>query len=151
MVSGHDSMISAMLLFLGMMYDDPQKFWKVPVYAANIAFEVYNTKDTFSKDDYSQYVIKCFFNGKLINSEENKEEASFNLKDFIERVDKIAWGKKEIYDFCGIEEENTKHNNTLAAVFGIISAIFLIIIVILVYLLRKSRIGSGKIEGGLVN
>jgi hypothetical protein len=129
--------------------NDPQKFWKVPVYAANIAFEVYNTKETFSNDDYSQYKIKCFFNGESIKDENNKE-ISFNLDDFIERVNKVAWDKKEIFDFCGIEE-GKDICYTLAVVFGVISLIFFVIIVILIFLWRKSKISSGKIEGSLVN
>ena len=167
MVSGHDSMISVMLLFLGLMYDDPQKFWKVPVYAANIAFEVYNTKETFSIEDYSQYKIKVFFNGESIK-DENNEDVSFYLDDFIERVNNIAWGKDEIYDFCGIVEKEIIYINetinitetktviekdeTLAVVFGVISAIFLVISVVLFILWRKSKISSEKIEEGtLVN
>lgn len=103
MVSGHDSMVSVMLLFLGLMNGEREKFWKVPVYASNIAFEVYNTKETFSRENYSQYVIKVLFNGKLI------EGANFSFKDFIDKVNNIAWNNSQMAEFCGYKE-NGKEN-----------------------------------------
>ena len=146
MISGHDSMVSVMLLFLGTMYGDREKFWKVPVYASNIAFEVYNTKDTYSKDDYSQYTIKCLFNGELI------EGATFKLDEFIEKVEQTAWSQEQIDEFCtgqGEQKSETKdeESNTLVIVLGITTGVFFILCIVFVILWRKQKVSSASVEG----
>ena len=148
MVSGHDSMISVMLLFLGLMDGDRQKFWHVPVYAANIAFEVYNKNENYSRDDYSQYEIRVLFNGEQI------EGAVFTLKDFIDKYNKIAWNSDQMAEFCGYKETKKEDeakddkNNILIYVLGGIAALFLILCIIFIILWRSKKISSDNVEAG---
>ena len=148
MVSGHDSMISVMLLFLGLMDGDRQKFWHVPVYAANIAFEVYNKKENYSRDDYSQYEIRVLFNGEQI------EGAVFTLKDFIDKYNKIAWNSDQMAEFCGYketkkeDEDKDDKNNILIYVLGGIAALFLILCIVFIILWRSKKISSDNVEAG---
>jgi len=152
MVSGHDSLISAMLLFLGVMYNDREKFWKVPVYAANIAFEVINNKDTFSREDYSQYTIKCLFNGQQI------KDAEFQLDDFFNKVNAIAWNYTKITEFCGIKKGDeggkggdttpvdNSGNKTLVIVLGVVCGFLFILNIVFVVLWRKTKTSSSDVE-----
>ena len=148
MVSGHDSMISVMLLFLGLMDGDRQKFWHVPVYAANIAFEVYNKNENYSRDDYSQYEIRVLFNGEQI------EGAVFTLKDFIDKYNKIAWNSDQMAEFCGYKETKKEdeakddNNNILIYVLGGVAALFLILCIIFIILWRSKKISSDNVEAG---
>lgn len=152
MVSGHDSMVSVMQLFLGLMYGDRNKFWHVPGYAANIAFEVFNTQENFSRTNYSQYKIRFLFNGTFVEE--------FQFDEFINKVEATAWNEKDIAQFCGYDQEGEKggdtptgttepekETNVLAIVLGITTGIFFLLCIVFIILWRKkSSTSSTTVE-----
>jgi hypothetical protein len=145
MISGHDSTLTSMMLFLGIMFKNENRsfYYRNPIYASNAAFEVYVEEGENLKE--SNFVIEYYFNGKYIDR--------FNFVDFKEKVKNVAYTPEEIGKICGYNTSNNgtdKKNNsssTALIVFIILTIILAIVVVILFIIILKGKgINSTNIE-----
>ena len=154
MRSGHDSTVSADLIFLikalGLNESDIYDF---PKYASQLAIEVRSYKTT--KSSYSDYNVVGFFDDRQI----------FNVTadKFISGIESEAWSEAKVNEFCGFDDESssssTNANSTtnnqnddddhsdnaktaykvLMSVFICLAAIFLATTIYLAYKLSKLK------------
>ena len=103
MRSGHDSTVSADLIFLikalGLNESDIYDF---PKYASQLAIEVRSYKTT--KSSYSDYNVVGFFDDRQI----------FNVTadKFISGIESEAWSEAKVNEFCGFDDESSSSTNT---------------------------------------
>ena len=145
MISGHDSTLTSMMLFLGIMFKNENRsfYYRNPIYASNAAFEVYVEEGENLKE--SNFVIEYYFNGKYIDR--------FNFVDFKEKVKNVAYTPEEIGKICGYNTSNNGTNtnqnssSTALIVFIILTIILAIVVVILFIIILKGKgINSTNIE-----
>ena len=147
MVSGHDSTLTSMMLFLELMYKDKKKtFYRNPIYASNAAFEVY-IKDNANLENLNEdsFEIEYYFNGEKIDT--------FNFIDFKERVKKEAYTPEKIGEICKYQNssnecpKNDSTSSTTLVIFIILTIILAIIVIILfIFILKKKGVSSSNIE-----
>ena len=147
MISGHDSTLTSMMLFLGIMFKNENRsfYYRNPIYASNAAFEVYLKDEQEQNLIESNFEIDYYFNGELIDT--------FNFVDFKEKVKNVAYTPEEIGKICGYNTSNNgtdKKNNsssTALIVFIILTIILAIVVVILFIIILKGKgINSTNIE-----
>ena len=147
MISGHDSTLTSMMLFLGIMFKNENRsfYYRNPIYASNAAFEVYLKDEHEQNLNESNFEIEYYFNGELIET--------FNFVDFKEKVKNVAYTPEEIGKICGYNTSNngtnTKNNSSSTAliVFIILTIILAIVVVILFIIILKGKgINSTNIE-----
>ena len=105
MRSGHDSTVSADLIFLikalGLNESDIYDF---PKYASQLAIEVRAYKTISSSSSYSDYNVVGFFDDRQI----------FNVTadKFISGIESEAWSEAKVNEFCGFDDESSSSTNT---------------------------------------
>lgn len=141
MRSGHDSTVSADLIFLikalGLNAKDIYAF---PKYASQLALEVKAYKTITSSSTYSDYNVVGYFDDKQI----------FNVTadKFINGVESEIWSDAKVNEFCGFDEttnanDEDKSDNAktaykvLMSVFICLAAIFLATTIFLAYKISK--------------
>ena len=140
MISGHDSTLTAMMLFLGIVFKEKYHYYEDPIYASNAVFEVYRketTKEHYNLDDYE---VEYYYN--------EKKKDTFPLNTFIDKVKKEILTPEIMAKTCGyyVEEKNVNpsSNNGL---FIALTCIFGIAVVVLFFLyVRKGKNMSQKVE-----
>lgn len=147
MRSGHDSTVSADLIFLikalGLNGKDVYAF---PKYASQLALEVRTYKTITSRSTYSDYNVVGYFDDKQI----------FNVTadKFINDIESESWSDEEVNEFCGFDESYTDKDGVydkdksdkaktaykvLMIVFICLAAIFLATTIILAHKLSQSN------------
>ena len=105
MRSGHDSTVSADLIFLikalGLNESDIYDF---PKYASQLAIEVRAYKTISSSSSYSDYNVVGFFDDRQI----------FNVTadKFISGIESEAWSESKVNEFCGFDDESSSSSTT---------------------------------------
>jgi hypothetical protein len=143
MRSGHDSTVSADLIFLikalGLNESD---IYGYPKYASQLAIEVRAYKTITSSSTYSDYNVIGYFDDKQI----------FNVTadKFISGLETEIWSDEKVNKFCGFDETDTDSNTNekksdkaktaykvLMSVFICLTAILLASTIFLAYKLSK--------------
>ena len=104
MTSGHDSTVSADLIFLlNALELNETEIYDFPRYASQLALEVRTNKTITSSSSYKDYYVKGYL--------DDKEIFEVNANDFITKVQNYAWSEEKINEFCGFDETNSNSNN----------------------------------------
>ena len=149
MISGHDSTLTSMMLFLGLMFkkENTSYYYRNPIYASNAAFEVYiKDNEDLTKLTEDSFEIEYYFNGEMIDT--------FNFTDFKEKVKKEAYTPEKIGEICKYNTSDDKDDtktestsNTTLTIFIILTIILAIAVVILCIIILKGKgVSSNKIE-----
>ena len=144
MISGHDSTVSANLIFLiNALGLDDEKIFTYPNYSSQLALEVRTNKTITKNSTYKDYYIIGYLDDNKI--------FEVNADDFINKVEDYAWSDEKINEFCGFDQNiNISKNNDkiksdnaktaykiLMTIFICISAIFIASTIFLGYKLSK--------------
>jgi len=117
MISAHDATISMNEIFLMQVFGEKQDFYKLPLFATQIAFEIItdDNKENRTRDDY---YIKYYFNDDLIFTKK--------IQEFIDKVTPHIWSDKQINDFCGFQGAKNEYSTqtTLLIMFISLTVIF---------------------------
>ena len=164
MTSGHDSTVSADLIFiikaLGL---NESEIYDFPRYASQLAIEVRTSKNINQGGSYNDYNVIGFFN--------DKEIFNVNANDFLNKIESEAWNDSKIIDFCGFDENSIlKYNNNtisndddkkndkaktaykvLMSVFICISAVLLASTIFLGYKLSQVNKLRGPVDQNATN
>lgn len=151
MISGHDSTLTSMMLFLGLMFNkqNTSYYYRNPIYASNAAFEVYIKENAdLTKLTEDSFEIEYYFNGEKI--------ATFNFTDFKEKVKNEAYTPEKIGEICkyntssddkGDNTNKESSSNTTLTIFIILTIILAIAVVILCIIILKGKgVSSTQIE-----
>ena len=149
MISGHDSTLTSMMLFLGLMFkkENTSYYYRNPIYASNAAFEVYiKDNEDLTKLTEDSFEIEYYFNGEKIDT--------FNFTDFKEKVKKEAYTPEKIGEICKYNTSDDKDDtktestsNTTLTIFIILTIILAIAVVILCIIILKGKgVSSNQIE-----
>ena len=134
MISAHDSNIAMLEIFFIKVFlnNDDSKF-KFPKFATQLTLEVVTENNTdFSKKNYGNYNINCYFNDDLLFSRK--------VDEFINLVESNIYDDDKLNEFCK-EISNYKY---LMIIF-IISTILLIIIMIY-FIIKVNKAKSSNIN-----
>ena len=107
MTSGHDSTVSADLIFLiNALNLDEEKLYTFPKYASQLALEVRTNKEITKDSTYKDFYVLGYFDDNQI--------FEVNADDFINKVEGYAWSEEKINEFCGFDEtiNNINTNNS---------------------------------------
>jgi hypothetical protein len=96
LISGHDSTISTWEMFFAKIFanNDALAFYRYPYFATQIALEIYIDKNA-NKSDYSNYIIRYFFN------DEQVPELDMSFEDFVNNITNQLWSDERIDEYCG--------------------------------------------------
>ena len=154
MTSGHDTTVSADLLFiikaLGLNETD---IYRCPRYATQFAIETRTAKSKGSTKSYSDYTIYGYVDDRKI--------FEISADKFINKIENEAWSDKEISDYCGFDEKNNNSTSSedndkedsakkaykiLMIVFICLSALLLAISIFLGIKLSRTKSPSPPID-----
>ncbi len=128
MVSGHDTTLTAHLLFFIKFFGLPLETYKLTSYASQIAVEVARDDNKDNKKlKYSDYKARFYFNDLLIIDEQ--------LDKFIDTIEKSIWSKEEIDYFCF----GGKGINIYLIIIIAISLFATILLIILIAVILKMK------------
>ena len=127
MISGHDSTISGVEVFMNFTFNSIKKYIR-PTFASSLFFEVYSKDNASSINDYEVHYI--------INDE---ELAVFQLNEFIDKIEGNLWNKEQISDFCKFNSSDNDSKTIWIIVLSIISGILLICVIVLFVRLKKKQ------------
>ena len=132
-ISGHDTTVTAQVMFILKMFNLPLDLYELPTYSAQTTFEVTREK---KNETYSDYSVTFYFNDKLI--------LNITMDKFIKTVENKLWSAKQIDKFCYEdfqEIQDIQDNNNLNSYFMIIlvvaSAITLLLLIIIIIMIVK--------------
>ena len=173
MISGHDDTISSQVLFIMKYFNISLEKYKLPGFAGQISVEVTRNKEKENNEEfnYSDYRVCYYFNDELF--------INVTLNEFIDTIEKNAWTKKEMDNFCFRNDDNdednkgkedkdknndNKENNRekidnnnnvylyIVIAMGILIAILCVIIIILILKLKKKDLNEDDNSNkGLIN
>ena len=138
MISGHDSTLSADIIFL--LYSlglNATELYRFPRYASQLSLEVRTSMSKCST--YSDYYVVGIY--------DQKELFNINAREFINRIESNVWSEEKINNFCGFDSSSNdnihydedKKDNTktaykvLMSVFICLSAILLATTILFAY------------------
>ena len=138
MISGHDSTLSADIIFL--LYSlglNVTELYRFPRYASQLSLEVRTSMSKCST--YSDYYVVGIY--------DQKELFNINAREFINRIESNVWSEEKINNFCGFDsssndnihyDEDKKDNaktayKVLMSVFICLSAILLATTILFAY------------------
>ncbi len=127
MISGHDSTISGVEVFMNFTFNSIKKYIR-PTFASSLFFEVYSKDNASSIKDYEVHYI--------INDE---ELAVFQLNEFIDKIEGNLWNKEQISDFCKFNNSDNDSKTIWIIILSIICAILLICVIVLFVRSKKKQ------------
>ena len=152
MTSGHDSTVSADLIFLiNALGLDEEKIYTFPKYASQLTLEV-RTNKTITKDStYKDYYVVGYF--------DDDKFLEVNADDFLTKVESYIWSDEKVNDVCGFDDiindndnDEDKSDNAktaykvLMSIFICLTAIFLASTLFLGYKLSKINKSNPPID-----
>ena len=139
MISGHDTTISGLEIFINYTFNKSYKYIR-PTFASNLFFEVYKINNSTSS--FKEYEVHYIINDILVDK--------FNLYDFIYNIEKKLWNKKKISDFCKFDIKNNDSRTLWIIILSIISFILLVfVIILLIKYIKKSDQDLSFLELGI--
>lgn len=128
-ISGHDTTLSAQLIFMIIYFNLSEDLYELPEYSAQTAFEVTRDVDIQKeKLDYSDYIVNFYYNENLL--------LNITMNKFIEIVESKTWTIEKIDKFC--YGDNSKIIMTIILIgISVFTLILLIIIIILIIKIGK--------------
>ena len=149
---GHDTTLNVILHFMNAAFNIPTEYI---TFGSHIYFELHKEV----KEEKIEYIVKYFFNGKLLLEKD--------FESFRKKVLETVWSDEKIHNFCFKEEEDkNKGNNenlykddksttiTVLIITNIIAIILAIIFAILMCRFKKksdtialSGVDNGKLVG----
>ena len=122
MLSGHDTSVGAMMVFMKEVFKTPLVN---PKYAANLYFELHRN-ESLSTNTTKDYYLMYYMNDELIKQ--------FDFDYFVEECEKNFWTDQEIKEFCNFKlgEISPESNNylLLSVVLGIVCLILSVLLII---------------------
>ena len=139
MISGHDTTISGLEIFINYTFNKSYKYIR-PTFASNLFFEVYKINNSTSS--FKEYEVHYIINDILVDK--------FNLYDFIYNIEKKLWNKKKVADFCKYDIKNNDSRTIWIIILSIISFILLVfVIILLIKYIKKSDQDLSFLELGI--
>ena len=151
MISGHDSTLSADIIFL--LYSlglNVTELYRFPRYASQLSLEVRTSMSKCST--YSDYYVVGIY--------DQKELFNINAREFINRIESNVWSEEKINNFCGFDsssndnihyDEDKKDNaktayKVLMSVFICLSAILLATTILFAYKYSQANMSMPPID-----
>ena len=112
-------------------------------FASNIYFEIY--KNELNSSLYENYEVDYTINDKLIKT--------FNLKEFIQKIENNIWNENKILEFCGLKiaNENSSISNLKIIIWILLSIVFLLFISIIVLIFKINKRNDGNFRSFQIN
>ena len=86
-ITGHDSTINALQLFIKLFFDIKNEINIIDIsFGGSGVFEVYKNNDYKEKYDYSDYYVNYLINDKVLKK--------FKFDEFIKIIEKNIWNKE---------------------------------------------------------
>ena len=97
MVSGHDSTVASLEIFLMHALGKELSFYEYPDFASQAALEV-TTNDDKSGKTYSDYFVNYYLN----------DDIKFNLtvQKFLDKITPHVWNENKINEYCEVNQSN---------------------------------------------
>lgn len=131
-IYGHDTTISAQIIFILKMFNLPLEFYQLPTYSAQTAFEVRKGKGNNEKLTYSDYNVSFYFNDLLI--------LNTPMDIFLKTVENKLWNENQIDKFCYGDIQDNQDNNLISyfmIILIVASAITLLLLIIIIIMIFK--------------
>lgn len=131
-ISGHDTSLTAQILFLIKIFKLDNKIYKLPTYSAQVAIEVTRNKNNIDeKLRYSDYSVRAYFNDDLF--------LNVKMDEFIKTVEENIWSQERIDSFCyGKKNEGLKLNYYIIIIISI-SIIVVGLLIVIIILINKIK------------
>jgi len=100
MVSGHDSTVASLEIFLIHALGKDLSFYEYPDFASQAALEVTTNDDNKSDKNYDDYFVCYYLN----------DDIKFNLtvQEFLDKISPNIWSQNEISEYCKVNQSYTE-------------------------------------------
>ena len=100
MVSGHDSTIASLEIFLMHALGKDLSFYEYPDFSSQAALEVTTNDDNKSDKTYDDYFVCYYLN----------DDIKFNLtvQEFLDKITPNVWSQNEISEYCQVNQSYTE-------------------------------------------
>jgi hypothetical protein len=129
MFSGDEFTISGIEIFMNKIFQI--NYTITTNFATNIFFEI--NKNELNNSLYENYEVDYIINDKLVKT--------FNLKEFIQKIEKKIWNETKIFEFCGLKitNENNPISNLKIIIWILLTFILLLFISIIILFLKIKK------------
>ena len=101
MVSGHDSTISSIEVFLMNVLNKSLDFFEYPDYASQAAFEVTTNDETKEQKTYNDYFVNFYLDDKL--------KFNMTVQEFIDKIAPQIWNELQINEYCEVNNNKDEY------------------------------------------
>ena len=98
MVSGHDSTISSIEVFLMNVLNKSLDFFEYPDYASQAAFEVTTNDDNKEQKTYNDYYVNFYLDDEL--------KFNMTVQEFIDEITPQIWNEQQINKYCEVNDNS---------------------------------------------
>ena len=98
MVSGHDSTISSIEVFLMNVLNKSSDFFEYPDYASQAAFEVTTNDDNKEQKTYNDYYVNFYLDDEL--------KFNMTVQEFIDEIAPKIWNEQQINEYCEVNDNS---------------------------------------------
>ena len=129
MFSGDEFTISGIEIFMNKIFQI--NYTITTNFATNIFFEI--NKNELNNSLYENYEVDYIINDKLVKT--------FNLKEFIQKIEEKIWNETKIFEFCGLKitNENNPIPNLKIIIWILLTFILLLFISIIILFLKIKK------------
>ena len=131
-ISGHDTTVSAQVIFILKMFKLPLSLYELPTYSAQTTFEVTREEDNKNKKlTYSDYNVTFYFNDKVI--------LNTTMDNFIKTVENKLWSASQIDQFCYEDIQDNDNSNYMIILIATSAFTLLLLIIIIILIVKITK------------